>query len=161
MDGGSRLIVKLMRLNGSEKANNNVRAKQQTKRMGVIISLERHTVRESTSTVEEAPRNPYGTRPFAKNDRRHAERLMADAVHHCTTRETRIQSAPCLPLGTFKNISCSSLTCFPNDFPFSGVSSDSESDIDDYDWKELSKEQKKAAETLGYTKKVCTGNILS
>jgi hypothetical protein len=37
----------------------------------------------------------------------------------------------------------------------------SDSDIDDYDWNELSKEQKKAAETLGYTKKVCTGNVLS
>lgn len=44
---------------------------------------------------------------------------------------------------------------FPHEF------FESDSDIDDYDWNELSKEQKKAAETLGYTKKVCTGNVLS
>ena len=33
-------------------------------------------------------------------------------------------------------------------------SSDSDTDLDDHDWKELSAEQKKAAETLGYTKKI-------
>lgn len=33
-------------------------------------------------------------------------------------------------------------------------SSSSDSDLEDYDWKELSKEQKKAAETLGYNKKM-------